>query len=547
MKRWIRMILPCLLALCFVLQPVPALAEVSAAPFDDVPDTHWAAPYIQSLRQLGITNGMGNNRFGLGRTLTRAEFVTFLCNLMGWEKAMPETGYFTDNQNKALWYFSPIETALRHGAIDGTDKAFRPDAPITREEMAIMLVRTLGYNDLAGHMSYLTSPFADVTRNIPYIAMAADFGLINGKSPTRFDPYASALREEAAAILMRMYEGQTRKIAWKNSFYAISSYVQQSGASLSDSVCFGWARLEKDGNTLKINATTSGGNEYAVPAGSESVLAALSAQERLLMIAVADSLSAPVLADANLRAQAMSLYTEAMAGYDGVVVDFESLKSPSKQDFLLFLKDLQAELMSRNKLLYVAVHPARRPGVSYYDGYDFRAIGAMANKVILMAHDYNPKSLTDAEMAAGQTGMPPAPLDEVYWALRAITDKDTGVQDKNKIMLQLSFGTAQWKLSGGKVTNRTPFAPTYQAVASRIASGVTPQYNALLESPYLSFRSEEDGTDNIVWYEDTRSVTAKLKLARLFGVTGVSVWRLGLVPQDAKAPYFNVYDMLYGS
>ena len=79
--------------------------------------------------------------------------------------------------------------------------------------------------------------------------------------------------------------------------------------------------------------------------------------------------------------------------YSGVTIDFEGLKGADvKQGFNTFLTDLSAQLKAQNKTLYVTVQPALSTG-AYYDGFDYRTIGQLADKVILMAHDYNPTSL----------------------------------------------------------------------------------------------------------------------------------------------------------
>jgi spore germination protein YaaH len=53
-------------------------------------------------------------------------------------------------------------------------------------------------------------------------------------------------------------------------------------------------------------------------------------------------------------------------------------------------------------------------------------------------------------------------------------------------------------------------------------------YSQLYESPYFTY--ELDGAKNIIWYEDERSVAAKAKLAKMFGIKGLSFWRLGTIP-----------------
>ena len=72
-----------------------------------------------------------------------------------------------------------------------------------------------------------------------------------------------------------------------------------------------------------------------------------------------------------------------------------------------------------------------------------------------MAHDYDAKRLTRAEMERGNHH-PANPLEDVYFALHAISDSTNGVQDKNKIMLQISFDWTVWKKQNGKTLIRCP-------------------------------------------------------------------------------------------
>ena len=54
----------------------------------------------------------------------------------------------------------------------------------------------------------------------------------------------------------------------------------------------------------------------------------------------------------------------------------------------------------------------------------------------------------------------------------------------------------------------------------------------------------DDGTVRYqLWYEDARSVTDKIELARMFGVNGVSLWRIGNIPSYAEdaALYYDVW------
>jgi hypothetical protein len=462
---------------------------------------------------------------------------------MRWEEVRPAQGHFQDNRDGARWYYGFIETALAHGAVTADAPLFRPDESITREDMAVMIVRALGYDALGARLAVLGSPFPDVTEHAGYITAAKDLGIIDGMSPTRFAPGETALREHAAAMMTRMYRLEQNKAGFSNAFYAIHSAGQMDRVPTFDAVSFGWSRLALSNGTVTLDSTAAGGgaySEYAVPDGYEEPLGK-AAGETLLMAAVGAADSVAIIGSDALRTQAARLLADAArdgvpsasggrAVFTGIVVDFETLRgAQARDDFNRFLTDLRAR-MPADRRLYVAVHPRRRPGVAVYDGYDYRTIGALADKVILMAHDYYPKRLTEAEREAGTTHTPAAPLDEVYYALRAVCDPDTGVTDRGKVLLQISFDAVQWKTRDGVVLNETPYAPAYSAIETRIQDGAAVTFDPVAQSPCVTFRDTQDQTDNVVWYEDARSVAAKAKLAARFGLGGLSYWRLGLIP-----------------
>lgn len=564
----------CLITLfVFLLSVLPAgVSAETVQPFSDVTKGFWAENYINSLHELGITNGIGNNKFGVGLSIKRSEFVSYLVRLMKWQLYKPAAGSFTDNQNTGAWYYSYIETALKNGAITKS-ATFRPDASITREEMAVMLVRALGYETLATQLSGIANTFTDVTKNTNYIAMAQDFGIITGVGNNLFKPASTAKREEAAAMMIRMYDKLNKPVSELNGFYAISSYSQIDKISSLDSAGFGWSRLayNQDTGLVGLNTTSSNDNEYSIPKGFTEPLdtATRSNAGKLLMVyASNETISGtgagtgiPMLEYVLTRSDIRSQVTSAIAAqvnntvkdntsvsFDGVVVDFEGMKGATlKGSFNTFLAELNKELDKSSKKLYVAVHPKARPGLAYYDAYDFRAIGDIADRVILMAHDYYAKSLTDSEMQSGYTNTPLTPIADIYYALKAITDKDTGVRDTAKILLQLSFDSVQWKLKDGKVVNKYPIKPSYDDIRQRLLTDVTINYGNS-KNPNIKFYDSSDDTQNVVWYEDSRSVLAKIELAGMFGIKGISLWRLGIIPDypepDAKKIYLDIWQQI---
>lgn len=77
-----------------------------------------------------------------------------------------------------------------------------------------------------------------------------------------------------------------------------------------------------------------------------------------------------------------------------------------------------------------------------------------------------------------------------------------------------------------------------------IQEGVTFNYSKALESPYITFYNSVDETHNVLWYEDSRSVNAKIRLANLFGISGISLWRLGNIPDYSEHIHLDVWTQI---
>ncbi|NLB29407.1 MAG: hypothetical protein GX823_04160 [Clostridiales bacterium] len=527
--------------------------------FSDVPGGDWAGEYISKASELGIMNGYGDGRFGYGDSVTRAQFAAMLTRLFGWEPAISDSPSFSDN-SREKWHHGEVEAAVKNGAVLADTELFRPDDNITRGEMAVMLVRALGYDALAGQLESAPMPFTDIGGNRAYIAMAYDFRIINGISDTMFGPDQCATREQAAAMMIRLYDSYTRVYTFRHAFYAISSYSQKDAIAALDAVTFGWSRMEyHDGPVL--NTKRSPENDYGIPDGYEEVIALaksggtkahlgvyMSALRGLtLSDGTATNPCAEILTNSENRTSAVAqIVAELTRGdnFTGVTIDFEEMRGGALRSGLnAFLGELRAELDTLGMTLYVCVHPVTADG-AYYDAYDYRAIGELADRVILMAHDYAATSLTESEMASGFVWTPVTPIASVYSALRAAVSESSGVADSSKLLLAFSMNYIQWERSEGAVVNKNAYRPQPDAIYSRMTSDVAALgYSEIYENPYITY-TDDNGHDHILWYEDARSISAKAGLARMFGVTGFSVWRLGIIPNYGAALHFNVLDTI---
>ena len=198
------------LLLALVMTTTLALAANKSG-YSDVPDKNWASQSIAQCKQYNLLQGIGNGKFGLGQKMTRAAYAAALCRLMGWKSVTPEKGSFTDNQDTKKWYYSAIETASEHEVFSGHSTECRPNDPITREEMAAMTIRALGYSTLSGVVQD-ECPFTDTKTNRGYITLAWRMGLVEGMTAASFDPKSDATREQAAAVLLRAHNAKIAKV-----------------------------------------------------------------------------------------------------------------------------------------------------------------------------------------------------------------------------------------------------------------------------------------------------------------------------------------------
>ena len=517
---------------------VPAFAQE----YSDVPRDHWAYSEIQKAGEIGFMSGMGDGTFGLGQNVTRAQFVSMLVRMFGWS-ASEGTGF--SDVAPGDWYYSDVLTASDMGVLDTTETYFRPNDNITREEMAVMIIKALDYGELAEEIANDGVPFSDVTENKGYISLAYEFGIISGRGGSIFDPNGTALREDAAAMMVRCYDKYNSYVDFVHGFYAFSSYSQKDMASKMDTVSFGWSRMEySDEDGVVVNTTTQNDNEWNVPEGYTDIVEYLKDNNvetnlNVYMSASESDDAETILSSAENRTAAVNAIIEELTvdykqlgynPYSGVTIDFENLRgSEMRQNFTAFLTELNEELDSIGKSLYVAVHPRMRSG-AYFDGYDFKAIGEVCDKIIVMAYDYYAKTITSDVMESGFTTTPVTPFDEVYYALKVITDENTGVADKSKVVLGLSMSNVGWSVVDGVIVNSTGKTYTYEEIADMINNGAEVKYSDKYKNPYIVY---DDGEEKqIIWYEDETSVKDKIKLAEMFGIDGISIWRIGFIPEE---------------
>ncbi|MCZ8537241.1 S-layer homology domain-containing protein [Paenisporosarcina quisquiliarum] len=178
--------------------------------FDDIKN-HWAKSQIEKLATRGIINGYTEDLFLPENELTRAEFAVLVARALD----LPLTGYqgtFKDVSANKEWAFAAVEAAARAGVINGyVDGTFGPDNQITREEIAVMMVRAVDYKKpslLVGlNANHTFADQSDVgTFALLNVKQAYALGIVTGFSGNEFKPKARATRAQAAVMLLRLLD-----------------------------------------------------------------------------------------------------------------------------------------------------------------------------------------------------------------------------------------------------------------------------------------------------------------------------------------------------
>ncbi|CAG7649828.1 hypothetical protein PAESOLCIP111_05960 [Paenibacillus solanacearum] len=176
--------------------------------FEDVKG-HWAQADIELLANKLVVQGTDQNIFVPDRTVTRAEFAAMLIRALGLDEK-PGYTLYSDVSPEKDWYSGAVGAASKAGVIEGyADGTFKPNAPITREQITVMLSRVLQF---AGKLRETDEAALDRFADHAVVAdwakqpaaqlLAAN--VIEGVTDTTFAPQALATRAQCSALLKRM-------------------------------------------------------------------------------------------------------------------------------------------------------------------------------------------------------------------------------------------------------------------------------------------------------------------------------------------------------
>lgn len=200
--------------------------------------------------------------------------------------------------------------------------------------------------------------------------------------------------------------------------------------------------------------------------------------------------------------------------YYGLDIDFEYINPEDSEAYIDFLKNITEKLNAEGFTVNVDLAPktsATQKGL-LYEGHNYSLIGAIVNTVLIMTYEW------------GFTYGPPmavAPINNVREVINyAVTEIPV-----NKILMGIPNYGYDWTLPFEKGISKATSIGNEQAIQLAASYGAEIQYDETAQSPYFNYWSS-DSREHVVWFEDVRSIMAKLDVITEYNLLGTGYWNI---------------------
>lgn len=238
-----------------------------------------------------------------------------------------------------------------------------------------------------------------------------------------------------------------------------------------------------------------------------------------------------VIADEEVKTKLIQNVMEYLdrRNYFGLNIDFEYVREEDRTLYTQFLLDFAAALRRVGYSFSVALAPkiSQEQSGLLYTAHDYGAVGSIADKVIIMTYEWG---YTYGEPMAV------APIDKV----RQVLDYAVMEMPPEKILMGMANYGYSWTLPYKKGTAARPLSlPEIPQTAYSQYADI--RFDDTAQSPFFRYY-DSAGTEHIAWFEDPRSIEAKLKLVSEYGLGGVSYWNINTL----YLPNWAVLSGMYG-
>lgn len=199
-------------------------------------------------------------------------------------------------------------------------------------------------------------------------------------------------------------------------------------------------------------------------------------------------------------------------GYKAVDVDFEYLPVENRDSYISFIQKLTKKANEKGFYTLVALAPktsTNQPGL-LYESHSYSGLGNSANFSLLMTYEW------------GYSAGPPLPVAPLPNVEQVISYGVTQIPPY-KILMGIPLYGYNWTLPYTKGTIAKSLSPE-QAVELALETNSQIEYDYLQQAPYFNYT--QDNAEHIVWFENLKSIDAKLNLVEKYKLGGVGLWNI---------------------
>lgn len=200
-------------------------------------------------------------------------------------------------------------------------------------------------------------------------------------------------------------------------------------------------------------------------------------------------------------------------GYGGVDIDFEYIPAADGPAYAAFIHEVTRALNAAGLRVFTALAPktsAEQRGL-LYESHDYAALGEASNDALIMTYEWG---------YARSAPMAVAPIDKVEQVVRYAVSAIPPC----KIFMGVPNYGYDWTLPYVEGESVAQSIGNVAAVEQAIAVGSFIDYDERAQTPHYNYF--RGNSEHEVWFEDARSIEAKLALAQRYGLRGVSIWNI---------------------
>ncbi len=201
--------------------------------------------------------------------------------------------------------------------------------------------------------------------------------------------------------------------------------------------------------------------------------------------------------------------------YIGINLDFEGPFPGLRDGYTKFVELVCAKLHNYGKIVSVDVVSKPQEKLTDWAGvYDYAELGEVVDYFVIMGYDY-----------AGRLD-PPGPVAPKWWVEETIKFAISNGVKPQKIILGIPFYGRWWR---GNEQGRGIYYPQLKELITRY--NLKKKWDGEAKSPYFKFK-DENNVENIIYFEDEKSLSEKLDLVIKYNLAGIAIWRLDGEPDE---------------